>query len=58
MGGLYSLRSTLAVEVTLLFGGFWTDRLQVEPDPPALNGSVSSIQLGVVWSFPRSAPNP
>ncbi len=54
VGGLYGLRRALAVEVTFYFGGLWMDRLQTEPAPaPTITGSVTSIQVGVVWSFPN-----
>lgn len=53
VGGLYGLRRTLAVEVTFYFGGLWAERLQTEPgSAPTINGSITSIQVGVVWSFP------
>ncbi len=53
VGGLYGLKRTLAVEVSFYFGGMWTNRLQLQPNPESVTGSTSSIIVGVVWSFPN-----
>jgi hypothetical protein len=59
VGGLYMLNRSLAVEVTFLFGGIWADPLQAEAGTAStVNGSLTSIQAGVVWSLggPEDSP--
>ncbi|HSG82115.1 MAG TPA: hypothetical protein VLC48_07690 [Gemmatimonadota bacterium] len=59
VGGLYGVNRSLAVEVTFLFGGIWTERLQAEAGSAGtVTGSLTSIQAGLVWSLggPENSP--
>ena len=55
VGAIYALTSRLGLEATASFGGFWSDAFEFEglPASGTANGSVASLQLGLVWSFPR-----
>ncbi len=42
------------MELTLFFGGLWTEGVAaVEGADKSGNGNVTTLQAGVVWSFPR-----